>query len=277
VIKRVDCGGFGPKGIAVSPSDGTIYVANYFSDTVAALDPKTCEVKAEIPVGPPLEMTTERKGEFLFNSALHCFQNWLSCTSCHPEVRADGVNWDLLNDGMTNPKNAKSLVGSWQTPPSMALGVRARMEVAVEKGFKFIQFAQPTQEEMDAVSAYLRSVKFIPSPWHRKPDGSLDDAAKRGRKVYGKAGCNVCHPPPLYTNLQMFDVGTHGGRDFKGRTKFDTPTLIEMYRTAPYLHDGRAATLAEVLTKHNKNDLHGTTSNLSKQELDDLVAFLMTL
>ncbi|MEW6359210.1 MAG: beta-propeller fold lactonase family protein [Planctomycetota bacterium] len=278
VIKRVDCGGLGPKGVAVSPSDGTVYVANYFSDTVTALDPKTCLVKAEIRVGPPVEMTVERKGEFLFNSALHCFQNWLSCTSCHPdEVRADGVNWDLLNDGMTNPKNAKSLVWSNRTPPVMALGVRATMEVAVEKGFTVIQFAQPTREEMDAVSAYLRSVKPIPSPWHRNTDGSPDEAAKRGQKVFVKAGCNVCHPPPLYTNLQMFDVGTHGERDFKDHMKFDTPTILEMYRTAPYLHDGRAATLEEVLTKYNKDDLHGKTSNLSKQEIDDLVAFLMTL
>ena len=254
-----------------------MYVANYFSDTVTVLDPKTCKVTGEIRVGPPLEMTVVRKGEFLFNSALHCFQNWLSCTSCHPHVRADGVNWDLLNDGMTNPKNAKSLVGSWQTPPSMALGVRSKMEVAVEKGFLFIQFAQPSDEEMDAVKEYLRHVKFIPSPWHRKPDGSLDEQAARGKKVFEKAGCDACHPPPLYTNLEMFDVGTHSKRDFKGHKEFDTPTLIEMYRTAPFLHDGRAATLKDVLTVHNKSDQHGTTSNLTPQEIDDLVAFLMTL
>ena len=277
LIRRVDSGGMCPKGIAVSPADGSVYVPNYFSESVAVLDPKTCEVTAEIRVGPPLEMTVERKGEFLFHSARLCFQQWLSCTSCHPEVRADGVNWDLLNDGMTNPKNAKSLVGSWQTPPAMSLGVRARMEVAVEKGFLFIQFHTPRKEELEAVRAYLRSVPFIPSPWHRNPNRSLDAKAKRGQKVFEKANCGMCHPAPLYTNLQMFDVGTQSKRDFAKHTEFDTPTLLEMYRTGPYLHDGRAATLKDVLTTCNKNDRHGMTSNLTKAEIDDLVAFLMSL
>ena len=138
VVRRVSCGGRGPNGIAVSPADGALYVANYFSDEVAVLDPVTGKVRKRIGLGGPKEMTEVRRGEFLFHDADHCFQKWVSCTSCHPGVRADGVNWDLLNDGMTNPKNAKSLVGSHLTPPAMALGVRASMEVAVEKGFKFI-------------------------------------------------------------------------------------------------------------------------------------------
>lgn len=277
LIKRVDSGGRCPKGVAVSPADGSVYVANYFSDAVTVLDPKTYEVRAEIPVGPPLEMTVERKGEFLFNDAIHCFQHWVSCTSCHPDVRADSVNWDLLNDGMTNPKNAKSLVGSWQTPPVMALGVRSTMEAAVEKGFLFIQFVQPKQEEIDAVSAYLRSVPFIPSPWHRRPDGSLDEKAKRGERVFVKAGCDMCHPDPVYTDLTMYRVGTKGKRDLAKTKAFDTPTLKEMYRTAPYLHDGSAATLKDVLTTFNKRDRHGTTSNLTEAEIEELVAFLKSL
>jgi cytochrome c peroxidase len=192
-------------------------------------------------------------------------------------VRADGVNWDLLNDGMTNPKNAKSLVGSWQTPPSMSLGVRARMEVAVEKGFLFIQFVTPAEGEVEAVSAYLRKVPFLPSPWHRKPDGSLDAQAQRGKKLFRSSGCASCHPAPLYTDLHMYDVGTQSKRDFPRHKKFDTPTLLELYRTAPYLHDGRAATLQDVLTTFNKGDRHGLTSKLTKAQVADLVAFLRSL
>jgi len=291
IIRRTGCGGLGPKGIAVSPADGALLVANFFSGSVTVLDAGARRVVATIPLGPRQPETVERRGEFLFCSARHCFQNWLSCESCHPGVRADALNWDLMNDGLTNPKNAKSLVGSWQTPPSMALGVRARMEVAVEKGFLFIQFHDVSRKDKDAVSAYLRSVKFIPSPFHRRPDGSLDDRAKRGRKVFEKAGCDSCHPAPLYTDRQMYDVGTRGERDVRAvpntnhdappkvqpTDEFDTPTLLEMYRTGPYLHDGRAATLREVLTKYNVDDRHGRTSNLTPQELDDLVAFLRSL
>ena len=61
------------------------------------------------------------------------------------------------------------------------------------------------------------------------------------------------------------------------RKLFDTPTVVEVRRTAPYLHDGRAPSLRSVLTEHNPGDRHGKTSTLTKQELDDLVEFLFSL
>lgn len=277
IVRRVPSGGLGPKGVAVSPTDGSVWVCNYYSDNVAVLDPATGKIRRRIDLGGPKQMSLVRRGEFLFHDAVHCFQQWLSCTSCHPNTRADGVNWDLLNDGFTNPKNARSLVGSWETPPSMSLGVRATMEVAAEKGFLFIQFVQPDADELKAVRAYLRAVPYIPSPFHRKPDGSLDAQATRGEKVFRRAACAACHPAPLYSTLKMYDVGTKSERDLPGQSKFDTPSLIELYRTAPYMHDGRSATLRDVLTTDNPNDQHGITSKLSKQELDDLVAFLKSL
>ena len=61
------------------------------------------------------------------------------------------------------------------------------------------------------------------------------------------AGCAKCHPQPLYSDLKDHDVGVGIGRD-KDR-RFDTPTLVELWRTAPYLYDGRAEIIKEVLTK----------------------------
>jgi len=58
---------------------------------------------------------------------------------------------------------------------------------------------------------------------------------------------------------------------------YDTPTLLGIYRTAPYLHHGKAATLHDVLTKQNPSDEHGKTSHLSAGQIDDLVAFLKCL
>ncbi len=277
IVRRIQAGGLGPNGIAVHPRGGHLLVCNYFSDELAVISAKTLRVEVKIPLGnkPPMDLV--RRGEFLFHDGAHCFQKWLSCTSCHPDTRVDGVNWDLLNDGMTNPKNAKSLVGSWQTPPAMSLGVRAGMEVAAEKGFRFIQFVEPKPDELKAVQAFLRSEPYIRSPWHRKADGALDESAARGQAVFKKASCHICHPPPLYTNLRMFDVGTATRRNLKGKTAFDTPSLIELYRTGPYLHDGRAATLRDVLTTFNEDDAHGVTSHLNEQELKDLEAFLMSL
>ena len=50
-----------------------------------------------------------------------------------------------------------------------------------------------------------------------------------------------------------------------------------MYRTGPYLHDGRAKTLRDVLTACNVGDKHGKTSHLKPAEIDELVAFLKSL
>jgi len=277
IIRRVPCGGQAPTGMAVCPQTGQVYVANYFSDTVTVLDPQTFAVTRTIDLGGPRQMDPVRRGEFLFNDATRCFQHWTSCTSCHPDTRADSVNWDLVNDGMRNPKNAKSMILSWATPPAMSLGVRASMEVAVEKGFQFVQFVTIPVSDLDAVRAYLRAAEPIPSPWYRRSDGSLDDQALRGQQVFQQAGCAHCHPAPLYTDLQMYDVGTQSLRDFPEHRAFDTPTLVEMYRTGPYLHDGRAATLREVLTLFNPQDRHGRTSHLTQAQIEDLVAFLMSL
>ncbi|MEZ0265759.1 MAG: hypothetical protein ACAI43_13600, partial [Phycisphaerae bacterium] len=58
---------------------------------------------------------------------------------------------------------------------------------------------------------------------------------------------------------------------------YDTPTLLGLYKTAPYLHHGKAATLADVLTTRNAGDKHGKTSQLSAAQLNDLVEFMMAL
>jgi cytochrome c peroxidase len=70
------------------------------------------------------------------------------------------------------------------------------------------------------------------------------------------------------TSLKSYDVGAGA---------LDTPTLVEIWRTAPYLHDGSAATLREVLTTANPNDRHGKTSHLSSAQIDDLAAYLESL
>ncbi|HWQ92572.1 MAG TPA: c-type cytochrome, partial [Clostridia bacterium] len=89
-------------------------------------------------------------------------------------------------------------------------------------------------------------------------------------------GCAGCHPGPLFTDQQSYDVGTAGEFDRKTRS-FDTPTLVEIRRTAPYLHDGSAATVRDVLTHKNKDDLHGKTSHLNADQILDLCAYLLSL
>ena len=89
-----------------------------------------------------------------------------------------------------------------------------------------------------------------------------------------KAGCASCHKRRLYTDLKQYDVGT--GKDLDKGRQFDTPTLVEVWRTAPYLYDGRAATIKEVLKTHNSSDKHGATSNLTEKQINDLAEFVLS-
>ncbi|MCC6489464.1 MAG: cell surface protein [Candidatus Hydrogenedentes bacterium] len=271
--RRVKLDGQGPRALAIA--DNTAFVAEYFSDSVCAVGlPSGGEPgKRSIPLGASGESSDEQRGEMLFNDANLCFQQWQSCASCHPDARVDGLNWDLMNDGMGNAKNTRSMLLSHRTPPVMTLGVRDSAEYAVRAGMKYIQFTERPEADAVAIDAYLKSLVPIASP--RLENGELSAVAAKGRAVFDRAGCADCHPHGLYTDQKQYDVGTTQGAD-RGKP-VDTSSLIEVWRTAPYLHDGRAATIGEVLTKSNPGDRHGKTSTLSADELAQLVAFVLSL
>ena len=107
---------------------------------------------------------------------------------------------------------------------------------------------------------------------------SLAEAARRGKQLFeGKAGCAGCHSGPYLTGGKMHNVGTGSGHWEEADGRYDTPSLRELCRTAPYLHDGRAWTLREVLTTFNRRQRHGHGERLSAAEFDDLIAHLLSL
>lgn len=272
---RVKLQAHGPRSVAVVGR--TVYTGNYFSDNLSKVDTTAPIWRAEsLPLGPHQPMDGLRQGEFYFNDATLCFQGWQTCASCHSfDARVDGLNWDLLNDGIGNPKNSKSLLLSHRTPPAMSMGVRETAETAVRAGIRHILFTVQPESVPTAMDEWLKSLKPMPSP--HLENGKLSKAAERGRKLFFSAqtGCAQCHPPALYTDLQHYDVGTQGPLD--RNAEFDTPTLIELWRTAPYLHDGSARTIQEVLTTKNRLDRHGKTSQLTPQQIEDLAAFVLSL
>ncbi len=275
LMSRTPVAAKGPRAIALSRNGKQLLVASYYSGEVLVLDPSRCQVVKRLGLGPQPAPDSVRHGEFVFHDGRHSFQNWLSCASCHPDGRADGFNWDLLNDGIGTPKNARSLLWSHKTPPAMSLGVRANMEEATEKGFLFIQFREIEAGDLNAVRAYLRSMEPEPSPY--MVNGQLSEKARRGRQIFEDptVGCSACHPAPLFTSLKTYDVGTRSALDRS--SEFDTPTCVELWRTGPYLHDGSAVTLKEIFTTKNPNNQHGRTSNLSPEDLDALVEYLLSL
>lgn len=269
--RRVPLPGKGPRGLVTV--GGRIYAAQYFSDAVAVVDPlRENAPVGSIALGPAPQLTLERRGELLFNDATICYQRWQSCASCHPDGRADALTWDLLNDGTGSTKNTKSMLLAHRTPPAMSEGVRQTAEEAVRSGISHILFSDRPEDEPAAIDAYLKSLRPVPSP--RLVDGRLSPAAERGRKLFfgERANCARCHPAPLYTDLREHNVGSRGY--YEHVTRFDTPTLLEVWRTAPYLHDGRYTTVRELLLE-GKHGMAG--AELAPAEFDELVEFVLSL
>ncbi len=285
--RRIALPGKGPRGLAAAGRH--VYVAQYFSDTVAVVDPDAQTPGAgprfqtatgdpspasALALGPAPRLTQARRGELLFHDATICYQHWQSCASCHPDGRVDGLNWDLMNDGAGNPKNTKSMLWSHRTPPAMAEGVRMSAEEAVRSGIRHVLFSERPDDEAAAIDAYLKSLCPVPSP--RLADGRLSPAAERGRKLFEsvRVGCAACHPAPLFTDLRSHNVGSRGPNEYTER--FDTPTLVEVWRTAPYLHDGRYTTVKELLVE-GKHGLRSLDGPLDVQEIEDLVEYVLSL
>jgi len=274
LISMYEIPGQGARGIALSPDDSRLAVVSYFSGSVALLD-SDGKLQSNIMLGSVQKPDKVRQGEMLFHDATVCFQEWMSCASCHPnEGRVDGLNWDLMNDGIGNPKNLKSLLQAYRTEPMMWRGVREDMDYAVGKGFTFLM-RQPDPEQVEATIAYLHSLRPQPSP--HLNNGKLSASAKRGKRLFDsqQTSCSKCHSGELLTDQKIHNVGTRERLDKSDM--FDTPSLIEIYRTGPYMHDGSAATLLEVLVEKNKNDKHGKTSHLTSEQLNDMVEYLKSL
>jgi DNA-binding beta-propeller fold protein YncE/mono/diheme cytochrome c family protein len=274
--RRVALHGQGPRALTITGSRA--YVACYFAESLEVVDLAATNPFAEtVLLNPDYKPTRLRRGEMHFNDATICFQGWQSCASCHDDdARVDGLNWDLLNDGIGNPKDTKSLVLSYRTPPVMSLGVRATAEVSVRSGIQNSLGTELPEEVAAAMDEWLNSVEPAPSP--RLVHGELSEAARRGEALFKNpdTGCVNCHEPPLFTDLRSYVVGTKNAFD-RDDSAFDTPTLRELWRTAPYLHDGSAATIRDVLTLRNPRDEHGKTSQLSAQQVDDLAEYLLAL
>lgn len=265
IRKRIPLGGNGPRILA--KAHDKLFIPTYFADVLNIIDVNTLEVNTT-NMNPGRKETPEHKGEKYFNDAMNCFQNWQSCNGCHPgDARMDGMNWDLMNDGVGNPKNCKSLLFSHVTPPNMISGIRAKAEIAVEAGFTHIQFFNLDAESLECVNSYLKGLEPVPSPF--LVNGELSEKAQKGRKVFEQLRCGDCHNGPYYTDGKLYRIGT----DIEFEAGWDTPTLREVWRTGPYLFDGRAETMQEVFEVHK----HGINKKISKEEVEALSEYVNSL
>ncbi len=224
---------------------------------------------------------------------------YISCASCHADGRDDGRVWDFTDrgEGLRNTISLAGTAGVGHGPLHWSANFDEVQDFENDirnafggTGFmKDCDFNASTRSqtlgekktgfsrELDALAAYVTSLStFAQSPWQNQ-DGTMTFSALQGQKVFQKLNCAECHGGLNYTYSaldRLSDVGTmtsssgkRMGQPLKG---LDIPTLRGLWDTAPYLHDGSAATISGALK-------HGGAQALSEQDRKDLERFLIEL
>jgi YVTN family beta-propeller protein len=291
--------GDNPRGIVLAPDGSRAYVNNVLAGTLSVVDTALFTVVQTIttttlPADDPL-----LAGQRLFNTSdddRMGQDQWMSCATCHFDGESDGRTWQL---GFAGPRNTPSLAGLAQTYPLRRSGEwdeAADSEFAIRMdsfgtglvtGPMLCSVSPPDcasfpphaglSADLDALAAYLDSLPMPLHPDHLAGEPLADDALA-GQVLFlsPELGCAGCHPPPLYTDNALHDVGTATAAERVGPA-FNTPSLRGLYDSAPYFHDGSAPSLAAAITRPSPAGEHDVSALLSAPLIEQLVAFLSVL
>ena len=286
-----------------------VFAADAFVTNSAALQ------RLRIPTVEPLS-EPELRGKQLFNDSFDVRLNrdsYIACAGCHLDGESDHLTWDFSErgEGFRNTTSLLGRAGMGHGPVHWSAnfdeiqdfehdirgpfaGEGLMSDADFFSGGRDTSLGAPKagfSADLDALAAYVSSLIDYPrSPW-RQADGSLTPDAEAGRALFEspELGCTNCHSGEHLTDSRfvapgeplLHDVGTlreSSGQRLGGILPgIDTPTLYELYNSWPYLHDGSATSLREVLTTRNTADQHGVTSQLTDVELGQLEMWLLSL
>ena len=280
--------GANPRGIAITPDGSRVFVNNVLDGTLSVIDTDDLVITGSVDLTdiPLPEIILE--GKKIFNSASEpvlTTDNWISCATCHFDGMMDGRTWLGFPDG---PRNTPSLLGVSRTLPIHWSGDLDELQ-DVEVTIREIQVgnglingeAHDTlgvahagmSSQLDALASYMTTLEF---PTSSQPVDGID--LNLGRQMFISLECERCHVPPIFTDRELHEVGTGDRLLEKNRhghgTSFDTPTLIGVWMTAPYFHDGSAQTLEDVF---RTGTVHNVFEQLSVEELGLLIDYMKAL
>ncbi len=291
-----------PEGIVIAADDKLAYVdeRNTHDIAILALNGGSLSVEGTIPRLARDPMPGDlRAGQHLFfsaNSDEHPItrNHWIACATCHLEGRSDAVSWKFTQGPRDTPSNAGGTQGTgflFRTGDRTAIADYWQT-IDLEQGGRFDRTAQA--DLLASLAAFVD--RGLPAPIPPTTDPVL---VARGKQLFEDpaVGCATCHYGPRLTDsgagnasldlagpVLLHDVGTcgaddvaHPDRDGHAREacKFDTPSLTGIASSAPYLHDGRAATLADVLAQTRGK--MGHIEQLSADQTAALVEYMRSL
>ena len=316
VVKRIAVGS-NPRGVVFSPEGRFAYVVNALDDSVSVIDTTDFTVAETIKLGGPVEVTEIRRGAKLFHSADITFGRQFSCRSCHPDGHINGLPLDIEADGIgVHPVDNRTLRGIIDTAPYKWEGINPSLhrQCGARLAVFFTRLAPYEPDDLDALVRYMCTIERPRNPY-RSPEG-LTVAQRRGKAVFDRKfandgsplkpeeQCGTCHRDVYQTsrtstpirNAMWFDAPFEAeAADLFNVEEFgelgvyyyvevaappnvlDVPHLTNIYNSAPYLHNGSANTLEEVWTRFSVRDDHGKTIDMTRQQFNDMIAYLKSL
>ena len=273
----------GPTGVAYDAKHAQAVVWSQFDHTVSlvampmgSVEDRLVAAKDRVTrwaLARPASLTKDGDsdiGRALFHLAgdRRFSREGLACASCHPDGRDDGLTW-ATSDG---PRQTLMLAGRLEgTEPFAWSGTSSRVADHLEHTFQRLGGSGLGDREREAIANYCLTMKAFGAP------PRADARAARGKQIFesAEAACASCHAGAggLFTDRKKHDVGSQTLTD--DEATFDTPSLRFVGGTAPYFHDGRYATLHDVLV--GSSGKMGKTAQLSPEDLDSLEAYLKTL
>jgi len=262
----------GPDGLAIA-ANGDLLVWCSFTRSVSRVsvpaDAKEPPVAPKVVPGPSLiasRMTAaQHEGLVLFHAAdaTVASRGAMACATCHPDGRADGLSWRIEKHELQTPLLAGRIVG---THPYKWDGADKDLTTSLTMTMQRLGGSGLDPVKTASLAAYVSMLPTV-----RAPTREVATVA-RGKKLFDSAelGCRTCHDGASYTDQSRHKL-------VGDLAQSDTPSLLGLAASAPYFHDGSAATLEALL--RDRGAVHGMaeSSRMSDKDLADLVAFLETL
>lgn len=275
ILRRTDVGAR-PRGLALTPDRKQLWVANELDSSISVLDVPGLRPVRKITLGIPSRRDLRLEGRYLFGNARLTKGRQFTCVSCHPFGGTDGLTWEFAHvpDGLPF-RNSRNLRGGITlTAPFRWSGHDKDIEEFFQEEVTgLLQGPRQNHNALHALWNLLDQFPMPPNPYRDEGD-RLTAAAQRGKALFeGKAGCVNCHSGEFSggTGMKAWIGTTNEGQEL------DVPHLLGAYESAPYLHDGRAATLEEIFEKYNPSQRHGQAHKLSEAELADVLRYVREL